>query len=353
MIVKNEQAVLARCLHSVKGLVDEIIVVDTGSTDQTREIAARYTQKIYDFAWIDDFSAARNFAFQKAEMEYCIWLDADDVLPADQREGFLILKDRLSAERPDVVMMPYEVAFDGKGNPTFRYYRERIVKNHAGFVWEGAVHEVITPSGKILYSDVTVRHQKEGEGSPGRNLAIYERLLKQGREFSPREQFYYARELMYNGRLEEAQQGFLQFLQQGKGWVENNIDACRQRASCLKKLGRELDALRSLFDSFIYGPPRAETCCDIGAIWMERGSFETAAYWYEQALARPRMDESGAFVQQDCYGYLPSIQLCVCYDRLGQHEKARDLNELAASFKPDDPAVLLNRRYFEELFPNK
>ena len=59
MIVKNEQAVLARCLHSVKGLVDEIIVVDTGSTDQTREIAARYTQKIYDFAWIDDFSAAR------------------------------------------------------------------------------------------------------------------------------------------------------------------------------------------------------------------------------------------------------------------------------------------------------
>ena len=62
MIVKNEERVLKRCLDSVRDLVDEIIIVDTGSTDATKRIAAGYTDKIYDFTWNDDFSAARNFA---------------------------------------------------------------------------------------------------------------------------------------------------------------------------------------------------------------------------------------------------------------------------------------------------
>ena len=66
MIVKNEEKVLARCLDSIADLMDEIIIVDTGSSDNTKEIAKKYTDKIYDFTWIDDFSAARNFAFSKA-----------------------------------------------------------------------------------------------------------------------------------------------------------------------------------------------------------------------------------------------------------------------------------------------
>ena len=78
MIVRNEEDVLARCLDSVSSLVDEIIIVDTGSQDKTREIAARYTDHVYDFTWIDDFAAARNFSFSKATMDYQMWLDADD-----------------------------------------------------------------------------------------------------------------------------------------------------------------------------------------------------------------------------------------------------------------------------------
>ena len=60
MIVKNEEQVLARCLESVKDIVDEIVLVDTGSEDKTREIARKYTEKIYEFIWQDDFAAARN-----------------------------------------------------------------------------------------------------------------------------------------------------------------------------------------------------------------------------------------------------------------------------------------------------
>ena len=68
MIVKNEEAVLARCLESIADLMDEIIIVDTGSTDRTKEIAARYTSKIYDYKWTNDFSAARNFFFYYSSM---------------------------------------------------------------------------------------------------------------------------------------------------------------------------------------------------------------------------------------------------------------------------------------------
>ena len=81
MIVRNEEEVLARCLDSVRAAVDEIVIVDTGSTDRTKEIASEYTEKIFDYKWCEDFSAARNFAFSKGHMDYLMWLDADDVLP--------------------------------------------------------------------------------------------------------------------------------------------------------------------------------------------------------------------------------------------------------------------------------
>ena len=70
MIVKNEEAVLKDCLDSLQALMDEIIIVDTGSVDRTKEIAARFTDKVYDFVWVDDFAAARNFAFSKATMAH-------------------------------------------------------------------------------------------------------------------------------------------------------------------------------------------------------------------------------------------------------------------------------------------
>jgi len=82
MIVKNEEKFLEQCLNSIKDLVDEIIIVDTGSTDKTKEIAARFTDKIFDFKWCDDFAAARNESLKHATGDWILVLDADETISA-------------------------------------------------------------------------------------------------------------------------------------------------------------------------------------------------------------------------------------------------------------------------------
>ena len=103
MIVKNEENVLARCLDSVKEIADEIVIVDTGSTDHTKEIVGRFTGKIDDFQWIDDFSAARNYAFSLATQEFILWLDADDFFAERDRQLLLDLKKTLGPVRLTVL----------------------------------------------------------------------------------------------------------------------------------------------------------------------------------------------------------------------------------------------------------
>ena len=127
LIVKNEEDVIERCLESVKGFSDELIVVDTGSSDKTKEIVRKFTDKLYDFEWIDNFSAARNYAFSKAKCDYLFWLDADDIVMPEDAEKINNLKK--SEESADTYMMKYYAGTDEKGNPSFEFYRERLMKN--------------------------------------------------------------------------------------------------------------------------------------------------------------------------------------------------------------------------------
>ena len=123
MIVKNEEDVLARALDSVKELADEMIIVDTGSEDRTKDIAQRYTQKVFDFEWEDDFAAARNFACRKASMDYWMWLDADDIVTENELKKMKALKSEIDPDT-DVVMMKYLTGFDHDGYPAVSYYRD-------------------------------------------------------------------------------------------------------------------------------------------------------------------------------------------------------------------------------------
>lgn len=347
MIVKNEEAVLNRCLECVKGIADEIIIVDTGSTDRTKEIAYRYTDQVYDYVWNDNFSEARNAALQKGTKEYLLWLDADDVIPDTEQKKLLLLKEQMTGEE-DIVMMKYAVAFDQKGKILMEYYRERLLKNHNQMLFHGVVHEAVPLRGKIVYRDIVVEHRKTGGGDPDRNLRIYEKMKEEKKIFDARETYYYGKELYYHGKYEEAEAVLEDFLKKPDAWTENKIDACRTIAVCLRKKERDKEALEYLFQSFVYDVPRAEICCDIAALFFEENKFSVSAYWYDRALECRMQMEKGGFVQTDYYGYIPALGLCVCYDRLGNRKKAREYNDMAGTYHPYEEAFLYNKKYFKQ-----
>jgi glycosyltransferase involved in cell wall biosynthesis len=147
MIVKNEAENLPRCLESVKNFVDEMVVVDTGSTDNSKAIAQRYGAKIYDFKWIDDFSAARNYGLEQASGEWILVLDADEALDEQSRLSLrsilidskvdaynCILRNVLSVE-PQLVY--HDQVFQGW---------IRIFRNRPQYRFESIYHESVFPS---------------------------------------------------------------------------------------------------------------------------------------------------------------------------------------------------------------
>ena len=234
MIVRNEEKVLARCLESVRGCVDEIVIVDTGSSDATKEIAARYTDRIYDFEWIDDFSAARNYAFEQATGDYLLWLDADDVLLPTDAAALRRYKDEQLAGC-DVVMLRYNTAFDELGRPTFFFYRERLIRRTLPHRWVGRVHEVVVHSGAVAYAEIAVTHKSVQAVYGDRNLRIYEKQIADGETLSPRELFYYGRELYYHGRYDDAQRVLLSFWAPARVfWKTVSTPACCWRIAAAR-----------------------------------------------------------------------------------------------------------------------
>ena len=198
MIVKNEEKILGRCLSCLWDFMDEIVIVDTGSTDKTKEIAAKYTDKIYDFQWVDDFAAARNFAFSKATGDYIYSADADETLDEINRERFRLLKENLLPEI-EIVQMYY--CNQLKFGTVYNYdkeYRPKLFKRVRTFTWIDPIHETVRTEPVVFDSDIEIRHEQE-ESHAKRDLAAFERLCGTKGHLSERLLDLYARELFIAG----------------------------------------------------------------------------------------------------------------------------------------------------------
>ncbi|MBO5022275.1 MAG: glycosyltransferase [Clostridia bacterium] len=348
LIVKNEEKTLPISLKNAKIYADEIIIVDTGSTDNTKKVAQKFTDKIFDFAWQDDFSKARNYAFDLATGEYLMWLDADDFVPTETANNIANWKN--FDDDADVLLCPYITNFDKNLTPLFQFNRERIVKNQKRFRFHDRVHEVIVPSGKIVYKDeIKIYHNKKNHTYTTRNLDIYNKMIANGEKFTPRNQFYYARELFFHQKYEEAIHAFSKFLADGKGWAENNIEACLNMAKCYMAIEEENKALSTLFGSFVYDLPRGEILYEIGNIYLKKQLWESAIYYYKLALSSAPNTKGGGFVNVDACTFLPALQLCFCYNKIGDNLTALHYHQISKNFKPDDEKVKYNDEYFKNL----
>lgn len=211
MIVKEEERNLRDCILSVKPVVDEVVVVDTGSADKTKEIAGELGARVYDFPWRDDFGAARNESIRHATGDYILWLDADDRVDESEVEKIKRLKRRFPFRKNEAYYFVVNSQSPIDGETLF--YQIRIFPKVDGVKFEGKIHEQVVYNLqrlglRLVNTDIHVRHsgyrdlttiQEKSE----RNLRILRKELERDPE-NVLLHFYTSRTLAGMGRQDEA-----------------------------------------------------------------------------------------------------------------------------------------------------
>lgn len=323
MIVKNEEQVLARCLDSVADLMDEIVIVDTGSTDRTKEIAARYTDQIYDFVWVDDFSAARNFAFSKAHMDYIYSADADEVLNEENRERYRILKETLLPEI-EIVQMKYSNQLQFGTVYNFdEEYRPKLFRRLREFEWQNPIHETVRLEPIVYDSDIVITHMPQCSHA-GRDLANFRKQTDRGVRLSAHLHEMYARELFVAGSDEDflAAEGFFAA---SVGDVNRSPKEFTEACCVVARAARLRGDSETFFKyamKLTAGEGCAEICCELGDFYKERDDYEEAAVWYYNAVY-----ETEAAIALSAATDRPFQGLVAVYEAMGLMEQAESYRQ--------------------------
>ena len=326
MIVKNEEDVLGRCLDSLKDLVEEIIIADTGSVDATKEIAHKYTDKVYDFEWVNDFSKARNFAFSKATCDYIYSADADEYLDEENRKRFARLKKSLLPQI-EIVQMYYCNQLESGSVYNFdRELRPKLFKRLRSFEWIEPVHETVRELPLVYDSDIEIIHKPQNNHS-GRDIAIFERLVDKGEELSERLFSMYAKELFISGTKEEilrAEDYFTAAAESGETGESELKDAvCIVVLACWLR-GDFLKMYRYALKEIAL-EPASEVCYVLGEYYLSQDDPKEASVWYYNAAFET---ESALSLKHG--GKLAIEKLAQCHRSLGDEEQAAYYEELAA-----------------------
>jgi tetratricopeptide (TPR) repeat protein len=344
MIVRDEEQTLGRVLEDAAGVFDEMVVLDTGSTDRTRDVAGAHGARVETFEWVADFAAARNAAFDACTGDWIMWLDADDRLPAPVPERLAAWKARLAGLAADAVYVPYHYAFESDGvTPRLSFLRERIIRRGAGLRWQFAVHEVIdVPADRICVADdLWVEHRPVEERralNVDRNLRILEDRYAAG-DRSLRTLFYLGNELQDHQRNSDAVAVYEQYLTTaGLGW--ERYVAHLYLATCLDRLGRQDEAVAEYLEAVEEDSSRAEAYLQLGLLHYRAGRWTAAVPLLLAATGATR--PATGFVVPAHYSYLPWDYLAVCYWRLGRNREALDALAKALPGNPERERLIEN-----------
>lgn len=294
MIVKDEEADLPRCLASVADCVDEIIVVDTGSTDRTKDVARRHGAAVFDFTWVDDFAAARNEALRHATGDWILWLDADDYLDDDNRRRLRALvadlRDENAAYEMDCLLLHDAEA----GKETIRVSHVRLFRNDPRVRWQHRVHEQVLPSLcqlgiDVRCTDIVIRHG--GYFDPEwtrrkleRNLRLL-RLEDAERPGHPFVTFNLGWTLYLLGRSAEA----LPLLERARAWATAEQPFTRQLylllAQVLAQLGRIAESLAACHAGLRVLPNEPSLLLEAAIRYYELGAWDEAERGFRAVLA--------------------------------------------------------------------
>lgn len=338
MIVKNEEKYLDKCLESVKGKVDEIIIVDTGSTDRTIEIAQKHNAIIKHFEWIDDFAAARNCSIGEVNSEYILILDADEYLDSGTD-----LQKTLEQENDfyQVLIKNYQSSGSSVIHQSIRLFKAGI-----GLVYKGKLHEHLNTYGegcqyKGSESDILLHHEgylyevNKEKGKQERNYGIMVKELKENR--TGYSLFNMGMIYLNGGEYENALDMFKKSypLSKDKTYVKGLLT---RMGECLLKLDRIDEALELLSDAVdVYGS-YPDLHYALGLAYKNKGYLRDAEYEFKRCLEIGDRIEN--MTTQGVGSYLAHYNLATIYVKK---------NRLGDAFDESFKALIGNKSYYQSL----
>lgn len=285
LIAKDEESSIAACIQSAADLVDEIILVDTGSGDRTMELAEKFNARIIPFAWNEDFAAARNFGLEQAAGEWILVLDADEVLEPVERESFIRLLDAVGVEGYFFTIRSRL----GNGEEEVSDQVVRLFKNNPLYRFDGAIHEQVVSSIKrysgdasLVLSGITILHTGYlqakiiAKHKHQRNIGVIRRALA----VTPEDPF-----LLYSLGIEFTQAGDIargnEFLTAAllrltgrEGYFRHVITTLGMG---LLETGEKERLAQFLDKAFIMFPGDPELCLIKGVMALQAGEWQAAA----------------------------------------------------------------------------
>jgi len=348
MIVRDEGLTLARLLDIVKPYVDEIIIVDTGSVDDTKEVASKYTDKIYDYVWDDDFATPRNYSYELATSDYIMWLDGHDIVSKEFMENIISLLEG----NPDGIICPYHTSFDVAGEPLVIVNRMRVSKKSIDWKWVGIIHECIsyTHSSSILHADIPVEHRpviKPAEAVRPDYLLLLQRSVVES-PTDARACFYLGREYYMRREHQKCIPVFetcVELSQGGGFYHDQKFWAQHYIGRAYKDLAQYDEAEQAALKAIEIGPEWPEGYFLMGEVNYFKRQWDMAIYWFLQARTVPE-PPSDFIKDKSIYSYAASRYLPYCYGQLHEWEAGLAEAFFAHHYLPDDNQVKINMDYF-------
>lgn len=334
MIVKNEEKNLEKCLTAIAGHMDEIIIVDTGSTDRTKEIAKQYTDKVYDYQWTEDFAAARNFSISQASYEFILVIDSDEITENIDIENIR----KLTEENPRKIGRLLRVNEYTRNGEAFQYF-ERVnrlfSKKH--YRYEGIIHEQVVSikdsEGDSYHIPLSVRHSGyEGELAVRKNKTERNiRLLKQALTKNP-EDPYILYQLGKSYYMEEDYGSASQYFEQALGfdlnprleYVQDMVESYGYTLINTKRYQEALQLL-NIYDEFAVN---ADFVYLIGLIYMNNAMFDASIREFQKAT------QMKAFKIDGVNSYRANYNIGVIYECLGHMEQAKEYYRRSGDYPP-------------------
>jgi glycosyltransferase involved in cell wall biosynthesis len=342
MICKNEQANIADLMEDVCPVLDEVIVVDTGSTDETLNILKskqeKYPNLIIDhYKWHDDFSAARNYSFTKASKEWVFWVDGDDRVDSGKLRHF---KDNvLDDPQVDCWLMDYIYSKLPDGSPQTTLGRERFLRRAKKPVWAGAIHETIYIGNyrQKHYFDLKIDHNRMGKIIEGnRNLKILEKEHKH-KPKDARTAYYYGKELFDSVQSEKARTVLEHYLTLSGRYYDDECNARFRLARIYlaeKNHGQAINIMEPVYH-LDNTRARAGYYFIRGQVEQDLRNFKRAIWWYEGCILEvpppPRV------LTMEYFTWHPRKKIAECYLAIGDYRNALKWAQAVEEILPGDP----------------